>query len=105
MLIETFDTAAHDVFVPDAIVRAELGISQMTQWRWDRDPALAALGWPPPVRAPGGRTKHRSRRQLEQFKANMLQEAFAARGKKSGARIAALPNRLLKGSDTESATA
>jgi hypothetical protein len=104
MIIETLNDTAHDVFVPDAIVRAELNISQMTQWRWDRNPALAALGWPPPVRAPGGRTKHRSRRQLEQFKANMLQQAFAARGKKSGARIDALPNRPLK-DDNETAAA
>jgi hypothetical protein len=68
-----------DNFVPDHVVRAELSISGMTLWRWDRSPELAAVGWPPPMRI--ARKKFRSRRLLELFKKNMLQRAFTARGK------------------------
>jgi hypothetical protein len=69
----------NDSFVPDRVVRAELSIAQMTLWRWDRDPALVALGWPPAVKI-GGRRKYRSRKQLELFKQRMLERAIAARG-------------------------
>ena len=71
-----------DTFVPDSLVRAELDVSTMTLHRWDNDPRLAAIGWPPAMKAPGGRTKKRSRKQLEQFKANLMRDALAARGKK-----------------------
>jgi hypothetical protein len=73
----------NDSFVPDRVVRAELSIAPMTLWRWDRNPALAELGWPPPMRVRGGRRKFRSRKQLEFFKQNMLQRAIAARGEPS----------------------
>jgi hypothetical protein len=58
-----------DEWVPDEIVRQELGgISTMSLWRYDHDPHMAAKGWPPPKRlTPMGR-KYRSRRQLEKFK-------------------------------------
>lgn len=76
-----------DEFVPDQKVRKELGISDVTLWRWDRDPAKAALGWPPPVNFSRGKThrKFRSRQQLEQFKANLIQLAL---GKRDGAEAA-----------------
>jgi hypothetical protein len=82
-MIRNPDDQTPDSLVPGAVYRAELDISHMTEWRWDRDPALAAIGWPPAMKVPGGRTKHRSRRALEQFKANLLQQALAERGKKA----------------------
>jgi hypothetical protein len=74
--------AATDSFVPDRLVRAELNISPMTAWRWDRDPAMAAIGWPPIIRIAGGKVgrKYRSRFQLEQFKSNLVQRAIQQRG-------------------------
>ena len=71
-----------DSFVPDRVVRAELCIAPMTMWRWDRDPAFAELGWPPPMKF-GKRRKYRSRKQLEVFKQNMFQRAIAERGRRS----------------------
>jgi hypothetical protein len=70
-----------DELVPDPQVRREFGgISEMTTWRWDRDPRMVELGWPPPVKI---RTrKFRPRKQLEAFKANLLRQA------RSGAKIA-----------------
>jgi hypothetical protein len=54
----------------------------MTMWRWDRDPLMAELGWPAVIRIAGGSVgrKYRSRSQLEQFKANLVQRAIAQRG-------------------------
>lgn len=69
-----------DEFVPDPRVCQEFNVSSMTIWRWDRDPAKALLGWPPPIRI--NRRKFRSRKQLEQFKANLLQAALEARERK-----------------------
>jgi hypothetical protein len=68
-----------DELVPDPQVRKEFGdISDMTTWRWDRDPKMIALGWPaPPLKI--GLRKYRSRRQLEQFKANLQRRAIEAR--------------------------
>jgi hypothetical protein len=67
-----------DELVPDPQARKELGdISDMTTWRWDRDPKMAELGWPAPIRI---RTrKYRPRRQLESFKANLQRLALDAR--------------------------
>lgn len=74
----TKQTEAPDVLVPDPQVRREMGgISEMTMFRWDADPNMAAQGWPPPVKIRGH--KFRSRRQLEQFKHNMLTEAVKDR--------------------------
>ena len=76
------EQAANDRFVPDRLVRAELHFSPMTARRWDRDPAMAELGWPPVIRIAGGKVgrKFRSRLQLENFKANLVQRAIAQRG-------------------------
>jgi hypothetical protein len=68
----------HDVLVPDSVVAAELGsVSRMTVFRWDRDPAMTALGFPARVLLNG--RGYRSRQQLEKFKANLMRKAIAAR--------------------------
>jgi hypothetical protein len=73
------EEATNDVFVPDRVMRRELGnIGHMTVWRHDRDPAMAKLGWPPVILF-GGR-KYRSRKALELFKANLVKRAIAERG-------------------------
>jgi hypothetical protein len=73
-------TEAADELVPDPQVAKELNISLMTVWRWDRDPEMVALGWPPPVRF---RTrKYRSRLQLEKFKNAALRRAIKTRNEK-----------------------
>jgi hypothetical protein len=48
-----------DSLVPDLIVAEELSVTTMTLYRWDRDPAKAALGWPPKIKpgGPNGRTE------------------------------------------------
>ena len=72
------ETEAPDVLVPDSQVRGEMGgISEMTMCRWDRDPRMAAAGWPPAVKIRGH--KFRSRKQLEIFKHNKLIEALTQR--------------------------
>ena len=73
--IETSEEIKPDVLVPDPQVRKEFGdVSEMTTHRWDRDPRMAALGWPPPtyMRA----RKYRFRGQLERFKQNLLRAAI-----------------------------
>ena len=70
-----FDSGV-DELVPDPQVRREFGgVSEMCTWRWDRDPKMAALGWPLPVRI--GRRKYRSRKKIEACKANLLAQAAA----------------------------
>jgi hypothetical protein len=65
-----------DVLVPDAQVLKELGgITSMTLWRYDHD---ASMNFPPPVRL--GKRKFRSRKMLEEFKAQLLRRALAERG-------------------------
>jgi hypothetical protein len=49
-LVETHDTPGHDTLVPDPQVQKEFGVTAMSIWRWDRDPELIKLGWPPPIR-------------------------------------------------------
>jgi predicted DNA-binding transcriptional regulator AlpA len=67
-----------DEMVPDPQVCREFGITGMTLYRWTKDPKM---GFPPPIKfsnKPTGRN-YRSRRQLEAFKARMMQRAIAAR--------------------------
>jgi hypothetical protein len=66
-----------DELVPDPQAAKELNISLMTVWRWDRDPQLAALGWPPPVYI--RKRKYRGRKLLEKFKGAALRRAISAR--------------------------
>ena len=68
-----------DEFVPDSQVFKELNITSMSGWRWDHNPELIALGWPPPVYI--NKRKYRSRKQLEQFKAALVQNAIEQRRK------------------------
>jgi hypothetical protein len=79
-----------DEFVPDSRVCREFNITPMTIWRWDRDPAKAQMGWPPPVRI--NKRKFRSRKQLEQFKNNLLQVALEARGQQASAQRCDIPS-------------
>jgi hypothetical protein len=67
-----------DELVPDPQVAKELNISLMTVWRWDHDPELAALGWPPPVYI--RKRKYRGRKLLEKFKSAALRRATRAQG-------------------------
>jgi hypothetical protein len=71
-----------DEFVPDPIVAKEFNVTLMTLWRWDHSPEKAGLGWPPAVRLGTAKNtrKFRSRKQLEQFKTNLLKAAFESRG-------------------------
>jgi hypothetical protein len=69
-------TAVGDL-VPDPVVFKEFGITPMTGWRWDHDPALIDLGWPPPLVI--RKRKFRVRSQLEAFKARMLARALTGR--------------------------
>ena len=71
------DGGEPDELVPDPVVCGEFNISAMTLWRWDRDPELAALGFPPPVTI--RKRKFRLRKQLEAFKRTMLRRAIAQR--------------------------
>jgi hypothetical protein len=76
-----FNPDSVDELVPDPQARKELGgVSDMTTWRWDRDPKMADLGWPAPVRI--RKRKFGPRSQLEAFKANLLRQAVEARGSK-----------------------
>ena len=52
----------------------------MTIWRWDRNPELIALGWPPPMYV--GKRKYRSRRHLEKYKSALMQQAIERRSKR-----------------------
>lgn len=66
-----------DELVPDPVVCREFNISAMTLWRWDHDPELVALGFPPPVII--RKRKFRMRRQLETFKQTMVRRVTADR--------------------------
>ena len=68
------DTAQAECFIPDKEVREICGgISEMTLWRWDRDPDL---NFPPPVRI--NRRKYRDKAAVLAFWRNRLPEAGAA---------------------------
>ena len=47
-----------DTLVPDPKVAEEFHTTLMTLWRWDHDPAKAALGWPPKVKIDKSLTVH-----------------------------------------------
>jgi hypothetical protein len=72
-----------DSLVPDPKVAEEFHVTLMSLWRWDRDPAKIALGWPPKVQIRKRNYRHRS--QLEAFKSNLLQRALAERETKLAA--------------------
>jgi hypothetical protein len=66
-----------DPFVPDPVVCKEFGVTSMTLYRWDHDPAKAAQGWPVKYRI--GNRNYRLRSELETYKANLRQRALAER--------------------------
>ena len=66
-----------DSLVPDPRVAEEFDTTTMQLWRWDHDPKMIALGWPPKVKISRLNYRHRSR--LEAFKTNLLQRALAER--------------------------
>lgn len=66
-----------DELVPDPKVFQEFNISPMTGWRWDRDPELAGLGWPPPIQI--RRRNFRSRQAIDAFKARLIERALEER--------------------------
>lgn len=73
-----------DELIPDPQVRRLLGnISEMTTWRWDRDPKvapkMAALGWPPPIYI--NQRKYRSSRGFRKFKEECVRQTIAQREK------------------------
>src|ERR1700723_1006691 len=76
-LVETHNTPDHDTLVPDPIVQKEFGVTAMSIWRWDRDPELIKLGWPPAIRIRS--RKFRSRIALESFKRVMARRAIEQR--------------------------
>jgi hypothetical protein len=82
-LVETHDTAGHDTLVPDPQVLKEFGVTAMSIWRWDRDPELIKLEWPPPRQqgrhlsmeaAAFVRERYRARRAVQQPHANACLE-------------------------------
>jgi hypothetical protein len=66
-----------DEFIPDTKVRAQLGVTEMTTWRWDQHPEKAPEGWPPRIRI--RRRNYRNREQFEAFKTSLMQTALAER--------------------------
>ena len=71
------NTIDRDELVADPEVARELDRSLMTLWRLDNNPEMIALGWPAKIQL--NKRNFRSRRQLEQFKANLLRRAMAGR--------------------------
>jgi hypothetical protein len=84
--IEELGAAGTEVieFVPDPLVAREFNTTLMAMWRWDRDPALAALGWEPPVKIRG--RNHRVRRTIEKFKQALIRNAIEERGRADSSR-------------------
>jgi len=74
---ENTEIAEIGALILDPEVFADLRITPMTGWRWDRDPRMAELGWPPPIYR--GRYKFRDSNQYRKFKANLVREAIAKR--------------------------
>jgi hypothetical protein len=75
---KTEDEKKPDAFVKDSVVCEELGVSKMTLFRWDQDPRMAEMGWPPPVIL-NKSYKYRARSALETFKATMVRRAIEDR--------------------------
>ena len=47
--LETNAKAQPDEWVPDRLVVKEFNITDQSLWRWDQDPKLAKLGFPPKI--------------------------------------------------------
>jgi hypothetical protein len=75
--LEEADAKQGGELVPDPRVAKEFNKSLMSLWRWDRDPKLAALGWPQPVKIRN--RKYRVRKALEDFKQALVRHALERR--------------------------
>jgi hypothetical protein len=89
--MDDIETVEVEALIPDPEVFRELSITAMTAWRWDRDPRMANLGWPPAIYR--GRYKFRDSNQYRKFKASLLRHAISKRdallaGKATRERIA-----------------
>jgi hypothetical protein len=67
-------TALGAALIPDPKIHADLAISEMTSKRWDEDPEMHELGWPPPIRIK--RRKYRVASAYQQFKKNLINKAI-----------------------------
>jgi hypothetical protein len=67
-----------DSLVPDPAVCGEFGVTSMTLWRWTHD---SELNFPPAIAIRN--RNFRSRKQLEAFKARMLEKAIRERRARS----------------------
>src|SRR5258707_15505675 len=74
---DDMETITVGALIPDPEVFRDLSITSMTGWRWDRDPRMTELGWPPPIYR--GRYKFRDSKQYQKFKTNLLRQAIAKR--------------------------
>ncbi|MGY3690706.1 hypothetical protein ACVIGA_000786 [Bradyrhizobium sp. USDA 3240] len=70
-------TSPPDQWVAEQDVCAELSLTSMSFWRYDRDQKMMELGWPPAIRLNG--RIYRSRRALDLFKTNMAMLALRER--------------------------
>jgi hypothetical protein len=74
---DDMETTEVGTLISDPEVFRELSITAMTGWRWDRDPRMADLGWPPAIYR--GRYKFRDSNQYRKFKARLLRQAITKR--------------------------
>jgi hypothetical protein len=91
--MQDMETVEVGALIPDPEVFRELSITAMTAWRWDRDPRMAELGWPPAVYR--GRYKFRDSKQYQKFKATLLRQAIAKRDALLAGRSASLKEKPL----------
>jgi hypothetical protein len=68
------DKGEIDLLVSDPQLCREFDISEMTLWRWARDPTL---DFPPVIKI--RKRNFRSRKQIEAFKGRLLRRAIAQR--------------------------
>ena len=62
--------------IPDPQVLRELGISDVTLWRWDNDPKYQHIEFPKPVRL--GKRKYRDEAELAAWRHKRLSQREAA---------------------------
>jgi hypothetical protein len=74
---EEQDAEQIEKLASDPTIAKEFDTTLMGLWRWDHDPAMAALGWPPPVKIRN--RNHRVRRLIEQFKQALIRRAIEGR--------------------------
>ena len=59
-----------DTLVPDRKIRDELQVTSTTTDRWDKEPRMHALGWPPKVKILN--LNYRSGNKYKKFKRNLF---------------------------------